>query len=144
MKLIIGMIVSLLLTSLPAHSELASPESIKNLMEKTGAGDMGVQAMNQMLPALKKILPDASKQFWTDFMAEVSGDDLVAMTIPIYQKHLSQEDIDAINAFYDTPAGQKLIKTQPLLVQESMAAGQVWGQKIAQDVINKYKTQNQP
>jgi len=144
MKLIIGMIVSLLLTSLPAHSELASPESIKNLMEKTGAGDMGVQAMNQMLPALKKILPDASKQFWTDFMAEVSGDDLVEMTIPIYQKHLSQEDIDAINAFYDTPAGQKLIKTQPLLVQESMAAGQVWGQKIAQDVINKYKTQNQP
>ncbi len=144
MKLIIGIIVSLLLTSLPAHSELASPESIKNLMEKTGAGDMGVQAMNQMLPALKKILPDASKQFWTDFMAEVSGDDLVAMTIPIYQKHLSQEDIDAINAFYDTPAGQKLIKTQPLLVQESMAAGQVWGQKIAQDVINKYKTQNQP
>ena len=64
-----------------------------------------------------------------------------ALTIPIYQKHLTQEDIAALNKFYDSPAGKKMIKVQPLIMQESMAVGQAWGQKIAQEVINKYQAE---
>jgi hypothetical protein len=110
-------------------------------MVKTGAGDMSMQMMNQMLPALKQMIPDAPDKFWQDFMSQVNGNDIINMTVPIYQKYLSQEDINAINAFYDSPAGKKMIKVQPNIVQESMAAGQAWGQQIALDVMEKYKAQ---
>lgn len=144
MKHYITILFAFLLVSLPtAYAETASPESVKNLLNKTGSGQMGIQAMKQMLPALKKMLPNAPEKFWQDFMAEVSPNDLVNMVIPIYQKHLTQKEIEAINAFYDTPAGRKLIRVQPYIVQESMAAGQAWGQKIAQKVITKYKKQKQ-
>ena len=128
-----------LIFSLPAYAEKASPESIKDMMNKTGSGDMGIQAMNQILPALKQMIPDAPEKFWQDFMAKFNPDDLINMTIPIYQKHLTQEDLDGINAFYDTPAGKNLIQAQPHIMKESMQVGQAWGQKVAQEVISQYE-----
>lgn len=118
-------------------SDQASVDSVTELMDKTGAGEMAVQAMNQMLPVIKQMVPEASDEFWTEFMKEVNPDDLVTMIIPIYQKHFSQEDIDAVNAFYDTKAGKKFISSQPLIMQESMMAGQAWSQAIVQKVIAK-------
>jgi len=142
MKHYFAIIITFIIFSLTsAYAETASPTSVKDLLNKTGSGQMGVQAMQQMLPALKKMVPDAPEKFWQDFMAEVSPNDLVNMVIPIYQKHLTQKEIHDINAFYDTPAGKKLIRVQPYIVQESMAAGQIWGQNIAQKVITKYKKQ---
>ncbi|WP_299806735.1 DUF2059 domain-containing protein [uncultured Shewanella sp.] len=126
-----------------SSAETASEESVKQLMHKTGAGELGIQAMNQMLPALKNIIPDAPEAFWTDYLAEFNPEDLVEMTVPIYQKYLTEEEVQALNDFYDTPAGKKLIKVQPLIMQESMMAGQQWGQAVAQDVMTKYQMQNQ-
>jgi hypothetical protein len=117
--------------------EGASVASVKELMDKTGTGEMAIQAMNQMLPVIKKMVPEASEEFWAEFMKEVKPDELVNMIIPIYQKHFSQEDIDAVNAFYDTKAGKNFIQSQPLIMQESMIAGQAWSQGIVQKVISK-------
>jgi len=125
------------------ESDLATSDSIRLLMKKTGAGNMGVQAMNQLLPTLKTLVPDAPEKFWQDFMAEVDADELIELVVPIYQKYLSQQDIDAINTFYDTPAGKNLIKQQPLIMQASMLAGQQWGKSLAQKVIEKYQTERE-
>ncbi len=121
----------------------ASPESIKALMQLTGSGQMGMQMMNQLLPALKGMIPDAPKSFWDDVMADVNADEMENMVIPIYQKYLSESDIQAINSFYQTEAGEKLIRVQPLIMQESVALGQQWGQKIAQQALLKYQRQYQ-
>jgi hypothetical protein len=118
-------------------TDRASAESVKELMDKTGTGEMAVQAMNQMLPVIKQMLPEASDEFWVEFMKEVNPEDLVTMIIPIYQKHFSQEDIDAVNVFYDTKAGKNFISSQPLIMQESMMVGQTWSQAIVQKVIAK-------
>lgn len=129
------------LTSISAIAEPASKQSVKMLMERTGAGNMGVQMMNQMLPALKKMVPNAPEKFWTDVLAEMNADQIVEMIIPVYQKHLTEQDITEINAFYNTSAGKKLIRAQPAIMQESMMLGQKWGQETARKVINKYKAQ---
>ncbi|MCK8044207.1 DUF2059 domain-containing protein [Shewanella sp. 1CM18E] len=141
MKLALLPFLTVFAFSSPAFAEQASAESVKQLMQKTGAGELGVQAMKQMLPALKNIIPDAPESFWTDYMAEFNPEDLVEMTVPIYQKYLTEEEVQALNAFYDTPAGKKLIKVQPRIMQESMMAGQQWGQTVAQDVMQKYQSQ---
>ncbi len=141
MKLAILPLLALITFSSNAFAEPASAESVKQLMHKTGAGELGVQAMNQMLPALKNLVPDAPEAFWSDYMAKFNPDDLIKMTVPIYQKYLTEDEVQALNAFYDTPAGKKLIKVQPQIMQESMMAGQQWGQAVAQDVMTKYQKQ---
>jgi len=50
-------------------------------------------------------------------------DEMMEAMIPIYQKHLTKEDLDGILAFYASPIGQKLQHEQPAITQESMQAG---------------------
>jgi uncharacterized protein len=42
--------------------------------------------------------------------------------VPVYQKHLTKGDVDALVAFYSTPTGQKLIKELPAINAEAMQA----------------------
>jgi hypothetical protein len=44
--------------------------------------------------------------------------------IPIYQKYLTHSDIKAINEFYGTPTGQKLLKELNAMMIEGMQAAQ--------------------
>jgi hypothetical protein len=141
MKKILVLLLSLTYASI-SFSEIsvddrASVASVKALMDKTGTSEMAEQAMNQMLPVIKRMIPSASDEFWAEFMEEVKPEDLVTMIIPIYQRHFSQEDIDAVNAFYDTKAGKNFIRSQPLIMQESLIVGQAWSQAIVQKVIAK-------
>lgn len=59
-------------------------------------------------------------------MAEVQKnlpvDGLLDDMIPIYQKHLTKSDVDAMNAFYSSPTGQKLLREMPAMTAESMQA----------------------
>ncbi len=136
------LVIAFLFSSLAISEEPASTKSIKALMQSTGSGEMGIQMMNQMLPALKKMIPDAPESFWTDVMAEVNAGDIEDMVIPVYQRYLTEEDIQAVNSFYQTEAGKKLIRVLPTIMQESMAIGQQWGQDLARQVLAKYQEQN--
>ena len=136
------MVLILILFTIPAYAQRASSQSIKKLLDKTQAGDMGIQVMNQMLPSLKVMVPDAPDYFWREFMAGVNSDDLVEMVIPIYQKYLTEKDISELNKFYSSPVGKKLIRYQPKIMQESMTAGQRWGENIAKEVLKKYEQGN--
>jgi uncharacterized protein len=49
-------------------------------------------------------------------------DDMLNDMIPIYQKHLSRGDVDAMSVFYSTPTGQKLLREMPAMASESMQA----------------------
>jgi hypothetical protein len=45
--------------------------------------------------------------------------------------------LQQIQAFYQTPAGQKLLDRMPVIAQESMALGQKVGQAIAKDMQDR-------
>lgn len=141
-KSLIASLIILFISS-TAYGEKASEQSIRELMQSTGSGDLGVQVMNQLLPALKQMTPDAPEKFWQDFMDEVDANELLEMTIPIYQKYLTQEDIAILNEFYGSPTGKKMIKIQPSIMQESISVGQAWGQQLSQKVIETYKAQKE-
>ena len=54
-------------------------------------------------------------------------DDLITDVVPVYQKHLTRSDVQAMIAFYSSPAGKKIMREQPAMIRESMqatAAGQ--------------------
>ena len=51
-----------------------------------------------------------------DFPVDAIIDDL----IPVYQKHLTRTDVSAMNVFYSSPTGQKLLREMPAMTEESM------------------------
>ena len=50
-------------------------------------------------------------------------DEMIDAMVPIYQKHLTKEDLYAILSFYSSPVGQKLQREQPAMMQETMQVG---------------------
>jgi len=50
--------------------------------------------------------------------------------VPIYDKYYSHKEIKALIDFYKTDLGRKTINVLPYITQESMMAGQKWGESI--------------
>jgi uncharacterized protein len=61
-------------------------------------------------------------------------DELIADVAALYAQRLDTEELNAVTAFYKSGAGAKFIEVQPQIMQEAMAAGHRWGQKIAREM----------
>ena len=59
---------------------------------------------------------------------------------PIYERHVSHKDVDAMIAFYSSPAGQHLLDTQPVIMQEYvplvMKRAQESSEALSQEMMN--------
>lgn len=115
----------------------ASDASIRELMDVTGAGNLGVQVVQSLMPALRREAPEVPEVVWQELEKEINPDELVELVLPVYRKHYFEEDLRAAIDFYRSPAGRRLMEKQPQILQESMVAGQQWGREIAQRVIAK-------
>jgi hypothetical protein len=141
-------VLAILCLAAAAHAQTPAPTSpeaasldrdIHRLLELSGSAKLAQQMIAAMIPAFKQMAPDASAGFWDEFAKEVDPQELVEMIVPIYKQHLSHDDVRGAIAFYESPAGQHLVANQPAILQDSMAAGQQWGQKLAQRAMEKVK-----
>ena len=60
-------------------------------------------------------------------------DEITDAMIPAYQNHFTRSDIQAMNAFYASPVGQKVLEQLPAVMQEGMQA--------AMPIMSKYLTE---
>jgi len=60
--------------------------------------------------------------------------DLEKEAAEIYVKAFTEEELNAIAAFYTSPAGQKLLKDGPLAIRELGKAGDIWATGISRDM----------
>jgi uncharacterized protein len=61
-----------------------------------------------------------TKGIMEDVRAVLPVDEMLEAVIPIYQRHFTSEDIDAIIAFQNSPVGKKAASLQPVMAQESI------------------------
>jgi len=47
-------------------------------------------------------------------------DDLMAASAPVYAKHFTKGDVDALVAFYSSPTGEKFVTEMPAISAEAM------------------------
>jgi hypothetical protein len=52
-------------------------------------------------------------------MDDVPIDELINALIPVYQRHFSKTDVDELIRFYASPVGQKYLREQPQMMQET-------------------------
>jgi hypothetical protein len=60
--------------------------------------------------------------------------ELTDTIVTIYARNFTVAELHDITAFYRSPTGQKFIERQSILSQQSLAAGQQFGQAVASDV----------
>jgi len=134
------LILSFCILSLSVNAQNNSKtEKIKQLLELSGSGKMGIQVMDQMMSSFKSSYSVVKQEFWEEFKKEINPDDIKNMILPIYEKYYTEADIDQLIVFYKSPIGKKMIQTMPLVMGESMAAGQNWGKEIATKVLTRLK-----
>jgi len=122
---------------------------IRQLMDVTGAKDLGQQIMDagiaQFRASVTESQPDnpRAKQFADafalDFQKHFDPRSLTETVIPIYDKHLSSEDLKELLAYYQSPFGQRMLKVLPEVAHESQEAGFKLGQKAARDAMEELK-----
>jgi hypothetical protein len=134
-----------------AKIDPAKEADIRQLMEVTGAKDLGQQLMDagiaQFRAGVTESQPDnpRAKQFADAFAQHFEKHfDPHALTetvIPIYEKHLSSEDLKELLAYYQSPLGQRMLKVLPVVARESQAAGFKLGQKAAEQAMEDLKAE---
>ena len=114
----------------------ATAATARRLLELTGAAQLTLRGMETMVPAQRLASPQIPAAFWDAFLARARHDisHLVDSLIPIYAAHFTKAELQQLVQFYQTPLGRHLAEVQPLVVQESMQAGQRWGMVIGRDI----------
>lgn len=60
--------------------------------------------------------------------------DLEKEAARIYAKSFSEQELNEIAAFYNTPTGQKLLKDGPISIRELSKAGDIWASGMSRDL----------
>jgi uncharacterized protein len=64
-------------------------------------------------------------------------DQIIEDMIPVYQKHLTKADVDAMIAFYSSPSGKKILHEMPTIMAETMEAVYPRLQKNMDDILRR-------
>jgi hypothetical protein len=125
----------------PGASTEAKRQDIRKLMELTGAAKIGQQMAAQMIPMFKQSNPQVPQKFWDNVMKEFDAKSMIDLVVPIYDKHLTHDDVKGLIAFYQSPLGRKMTSVMPQIAQESMQVGQQWGMQVAQRIQKRLEEQ---
>lgn len=133
----------LLLIAGPASADELTPSKradIERLLQMTGALDIGKQmsaaVVNQMTKVVRQARPDIPSQVMAVMSDEINAvvsenvGTFKETVIPIYHNNFTAEEVKGMIDFYSTDLGKKTIRVMPSLLNESMQAGQQWGQSL--------------
>ncbi len=99
-----------------------------DLVQKTM--EVRVAAMQQLLREQTRkrkgsVPPEFDRYFkkaMEDLVRNMPIDEITDAMIPAYQKHFTKADIAAMNAFYSSPVGQKVLNEVPEVMREGLQA----------------------
>lgn len=94
------------------------------------------QQFNVMADPLVKMVPEANQEAFKNELKE-SMESLYSKMAVVYMETYTEEEIDKILEFYNTPVGKKMVSTTPEVTKKAMEIGQVWGMEL-QPLLTKY------
>ena len=120
----------------PAKPQIA-PEKIAEIQKTlrlVGMEKLLLQMKGQMFSMFREKMKEVPEDYWKRAEDNFNTSELIALIVPLYDKYYTMEDLKALNAFYESATGQKVLSTLPLITQESMKIGQAWGEEVAKRV----------
>ena len=137
---IVGLLAIIALLSGPVQAQSSDPDSkaaARELIVTIKLGDQ-FKAMLPMIfkslkPAIVQNRPDVDRDFEAlvpVMIDKMSGriSELEDSMVDIYSTNFSAGELRDLIAFYKSPTGQKFLQKTPFVTQQTMAAGQKFGQ----------------
>ena len=75
----------------------------------------------QLSPEQRQAVDRAAAKFVQVMREEMTWDKLRPLYVQIYQESFTQEEIDGLIAFYESPAGVAFVEKMPVVMQKSMS-----------------------
>jgi hypothetical protein len=128
----------------PEKEDPAKLAAIRHLMDITATSKMGDNitngitsqvhsVMGRAIPAdrLQKFMESFSQKFSQAAPASAVNDNTAA----VYARHFSMEDIQGLTKFYESPLGQRVLKSLPEAQEEAYSSGQQMDQQAAMQIL---------
>lgn len=124
-------------TTVSIAPDAPSREDVKKLFDVMASREQMTQMMQQLFAQIrtmnreqmKKRRPDITDaelasvdQQSQDLIENFPLDEMLNDMVPVYQRHFTKSDIDALTAFYSSPTGQKFLHEMPAVTAETMKA----------------------
>lgn len=124
-------------TTVSIAPDAASKEDVKKLFDVMASREQIGQMMQQLFAQMrslnreeiKKRRPEVTEgklarmdRESEDLIKNFPLDEMLSDMIPVYQRHFTKSEIDALTAFYSSPPGQKFLHEMPAVTAETMRA----------------------
>ncbi len=118
-----------------AHAQKLA--DIRKLMSLTGADKIANQMLDQMGESMRTLQGAGSAKYFAEFRKEFDLNKIFELQIAAYDKHLSADDIESLVAFYESPAGRRMIEAMPEITSELMTQATQMSQEIARKLLKR-------
>jgi hypothetical protein len=124
-------------TTVSIAPDAASKEDVKKLFDVMASREQMAQVMQKVFAQMRTLNRDEIKKRHPDVTAEQLAnmdrqseellknfplDEMLRDMIPIYQRHFTKTEIDALSVFFSSPAGQKYLHEIPAVSAETLRA----------------------
>jgi hypothetical protein len=82
--------------------------------------EMFAKSLPNASPAQKKQIDELVDGMVNDIFKDYPTENILRDMVPVYQKHLTESDLNAVIAFYSSPVGQKIRREMPMIMAEGM------------------------
>ena len=122
-------------TTVSIAPDAASKEDVKKLFDVMASREQMAQMMKQVFTQMRSLNRDEIKKRHPDItdadlarmdrdsedlLKNFPLDEMLSDMIPIYQRHFTKSEVDALTVFFSSPAGQKFLHEMPAVTADTM------------------------
>jgi uncharacterized protein len=96
-------------------------------------------SLTQTRPELKSDLSTVLTELKPEF--DKKADEMIDIAAQIYAKQMSEQDLKAAVAFFESPAGRQYVETQPAFLTEAVTAMQGWRAKVSTELMARVRAE---
>lgn len=125
----------------------AKEAAIRRLFEVVGTKALVNQTVATMSESIKPVITaslppgdyraELVELFFQRFQSKFTGEQLLSLSVPVYDKHFSLEEIEGLTKFYQSPLGKKAASVLPQVVSECQEVGRKLGSEIGEQSMTE-------
>jgi hypothetical protein len=149
----IAFAVALVAVTAPAHAQQPSANAIalaKEIIVAKGAASMYDPVIPSVVekakgiflqtnPMLGRDLNEVAARLRAEFSPRVA--EIMTDAAKLYAARFTEQELKDTLAFYKSPLGKKIITEEPAILNKSMENVDIWGGKIAGEVMAKFRAE---
>ncbi len=114
---------------------------LRRLLELVLPRDRINQSLNEVIGAMKTVMPQVPEKVWQEVVGEIRLDSetVLRLYLPIYDAYYSADEVKQLISFYETALGRKALRNAPLIEAEATLQGEAVGRELLKRITEKLR-----